>query len=200
MGAVSPHPLADPALEATILETIVRPTLAAMAAEGAPFAGILYAGLMLTPEGPKLIEYNVRFGDPEAEVLIPRLRSDLLPALVAAADGQLAHLSLRWRAEACVSVVMATKGYPGRYERGSAIGGLATAAALPDTLVFHAGTRAGPDGTVLADGGRVLAVTALGRDAAAARAAAYRAVDAIDWPGGFCRRDIAALTSAAGAR
>ncbi len=198
MGAVSPHPLADPALEARIMETIVRPTLAAMAAEGAPFTGVLYAGLMLTEEGPQLIEYNVRFGDPEAEVLIPRLRSDLLPALLAAADGQLAHVSLRWRPEAAVSVVMATRGYPGAYAKGSIIRGLDAAASVPDALVFHAGTGAGPDGAILAQGGRVLTVTGLGADVAAARATAYRAVDAIDWPEGFCRRDIAGRAVAAG--
>ncbi|WP_225767871.1 phosphoribosylamine--glycine ligase [Inquilinus sp. Marseille-Q2685] len=191
MGAVSPHPLATPELEARIMAEIVQPTLRAMAAEGTPFRGILFAGLMLTERGPQLIEHNVRFGDPECETLLPRLNSDLLTALIAAADGELRHLTLRWRPEAAVTVVMAAKGYPGNYNKGSSIRALDEAVQVPGTIVFHAGTKAEADGTVTAQGGRVLAVTALGADIAEARSRAYQAVDRIDWPEGFCRRDIA---------
>ncbi|MGK9166520.1 phosphoribosylamine--glycine ligase [Inquilinus limosus] len=191
MGAVSPHPLATPELEARIMAEIVQPTLKAMEAEGTPFRGILFAGLMLTERGPQLIEHNVRFGDPECETLLPRLNSDLLTALIAAADGELRHLTLRWRMEAAVTVVMAAKGYPGAYQKGSTIQALDQAGQVPGTIVFHAGTKAETDGTVTAQGGRVLAVTALGSDIAEARARAYQAVDRIDWPEGFCRRDIA---------
>lgn len=189
MGAYSPAPALTNDLERRVMAEIIAPTLAAMAARGAPFRGILYAGLMLTREGPQLIEYNVRFGDPEAQVLIPRLRSDLLTALIAAADGALRSLDLRWREEAALCVVMAAKGYPGTVENGSEIRGLEAAASLDDVLVFHAGTRREGD-RILAHGGRVLGVTALGRTLAAAQAKAYSAVDTIDWPGGFCRRDI----------
>lgn len=191
MGAVSPHPLATPELEARIMAEIVQPTLRAMEAEGTPFRGILFAGLMLTERGPQLIEHNVRFGDPECETLLPRLNSDLFTALIAAADGSLRHLTLRWRPEAAVTVVMAANGYPGSYRKGSPIGALDAAAQVPGTIVFHAGTKAEADGTVTAQGGRVLAVTALGADIAEARSRAYQAVDRIDWPEGFCRRDIA---------
>ncbi|WP_395676980.1 phosphoribosylamine--glycine ligase [Inquilinus sp.] len=191
MGAVSPHPLATPELEARILDEVVQPTLRAMEAEGTPFRGILFAGLMLTDRGPQLIEHNVRFGDPECETLLPRLNSDLLTALLAAANGTLRHLTLRWRPEAAVTVVMAAKGYPGSYRKGSPIRALDRAAEVPGTIVFHAGTAADADGTVTAQGGRVLAVTALGADIAEARSRAYQAVDRIDWPEGFCRRDIA---------
>lgn len=189
MGAYSPAPALTNDLERRVMAEIIEPTLAAMAARGAPFRGILYAGLMLTREGPQLIEYNVRFGDPEAQVLIPRLRSDLLTALIAAADGTLRSLDLRWREEAALCVVMAAKGYPGAVENGSEIRGLEAAASLDDVLVFHAGTRREGD-RILAHGGRVLGVTALGRTLAVAQAKAYSAVDTIDWPGGFCRRDI----------
>jgi phosphoribosylamine--glycine ligase len=191
MGAVSPHPLATPELEARIMAEIVQPTLRAMEAEGTPFRGILFAGLMLTERGPQLIEHNVRFGDPECETLLPRLNSDLLTALIAAADGELRHLTLRWRPEAAVTVVMAANGYPGSYRKGSPIRALDAAGQVPGTIVFHAGTKAGADGTVTAQGGRVLAVTALGADIAEARSRAYQAIDRIDWPEGFCRRDIA---------
>ncbi|MGL4965579.1 MAG: phosphoribosylamine--glycine ligase [Inquilinus sp.] len=191
MGAVSPHPLAAPELEARIMAEIVQPTLKAMEAEGTPFRGILFAGLMLTERGPQLIEHNVRFGDPECETLLPRLNSDLLTALIAAADGELRHLTLRWRPEAAVTVVMAANGYPGPYRKGSPIRALEAAGQVPGTIVFHAGTKAEADGTVTAQGGRVLAVTALGADIAEARSRAYQAVDRIDWPEGFCRRDIA---------
>jgi len=190
MGAYSPAPNVGAAMADEIMARIVTPTVAAMAAEGRPFKGVLYAGLMLTGEGPKLLEYNVRFGDPECQVLCVRLISDLLPALIAARDGVLGSLDLRWHDRAALTVVMAAKGYPGDPLKGTEIRGLAAAAALPDVTIFHAGTRRAADGRLLADGGRVLGVTALGATAAEARARAYRAVDLIDWPDGFCRRDI----------
>jgi phosphoribosylamine--glycine ligase len=189
MGAYSPAPALTPALERRVMAEIIEPTIAAMATRGAPFRGVLYAGLMLTAEGPQLIEYNVRFGDPEAQVLIPRLKSDLLTALIASADGTLRSLDLRWREEAALCVVLATRGYPGTVENGSLIRGLEAAASLDNILVFHAGTRRDGD-RILAHGGRVLGVTAIGRTIGAAQASAYEAVDRIDWPGGFCRRDI----------
>jgi phosphoribosylamine--glycine ligase len=189
MGAYSPAPIMTPALEETVLARIVRPTVAAMAAAGTPFKGVLYAGLMITAAGPKLIEYNARFGDPECQVLMPRLKSDLLPALLATRDGALDRFDLRWRDEAAITVVMAAKGYPDAYQRGTPIGGLDAAAAVDDVLVFHAGTKRVGD-QVVADGGRVLNITALGASLSEARDRAYRAVDRVDWPDGFCRRDI----------
>ncbi len=190
MGAYSPAPAASAVLEAEILGGIIQPTVAAMAEEGRPFKGVLYAGLMLTDAGPKLLEYNVRFGDPECQVLCLRLMSDLLPALMASADGVLGSFDLRWQPKAALTVVMAAKGYPGDYRKGTEIRGLDALAQMEDVKVFHAGTRRAEDGRLLADGGRVLGVSALGRDVAEARERAYRAVDAIDWPDGFCRRDI----------
>jgi phosphoribosylamine--glycine ligase len=192
MGAYSPAPTMTAVLEAEIMGQIIQPTVAAMAREGAPFQGVLYAGLMLTEAGPKLLEYNVRFGDPECQALCMRLMSDLLPALLAARDGLLDKFQLRWRPEAALTVVMAARGYPGHYRKGSEIRGLDRAAALPDVEVFHAGTRRDADGRLLADGGRVLGVTALGGGLSAARDRAYAAIDRIDWPEGFCRRDIGA--------
>jgi phosphoribosylamine--glycine ligase len=189
MGAVSPAPAMTPELEKRALDEIVTPTLAAMKASGAPYKGVLYAGLMITAEGPKLIEYNVRFGDPECQVLMLRLMSDLVPALMAARDGVLKNFALRWYADAAVAVVMATKGYPGRCPRGSIIGGLEEAAAVDGVEIFHAGTRR-DDGHILADGGRVLNVCALGKTVGEAQSQAYAAVDRIVWPDGFCRRDI----------
>jgi phosphoribosylamine--glycine ligase len=190
MGAYSPAPIVTDALAQRVMADIIEPTVAAMAREGAPFKGVLYAGLMIGAEGPKLLEYNVRFGDPECQVLCVRLMSDLLPALIAARDGVLKTFHLRWIDEAALCVVMATKGYPGDYAKGSVIRGLDKAAALAGVQVFHAGTGAGPDGAVLASGGRVLGVTATGATIAAAQRRAYEAVDLIDWPEGFCRRDI----------
>ena len=190
MGAYSPAPVMSPEMERRVMDEIVTPTVAAMKAEGQPYKGVLYAGLMITEEGPKLIEFNVRFGDPECQVLMPRLKSDLLPALMASADGVLANLDLRWHDAAAMTVVMAANGYPGSYEKGSEIRGLEAAAALDGVVVFHAGTKAGAGGTVLANGGRVLDVTATAPTVAEARARAYAAVDLIDWPEGFCRRDI----------
>jgi phosphoribosylamine--glycine ligase len=192
MGAYSPAPMLDPATVERAMGEIVRPTLAGMAAEGSPFKGVLYAGLMLTADGPKLIEFNVRFGDPECQAIVPRLMTDLGQLLLGAVDGMLGHMNLRWYPEHCVSVVLASRGYPGPYQRGTEIRGLGALGSEADTLVFHAGTTRAADGRLLADGGRVLAVTALGTSLAEARDRAYRAVDRIEWPESFCRRDIAA--------
>jgi phosphoribosylamine---glycine ligase len=191
MGAYSPTPAMNPALEGAVMERIVLPTVRAMAKGGRPYKGVLYAGLMLTEDGPKLLEYNVRFGDPECQVLMMRLRSDLLPALIAARDGILREVDLRWYDESAVCVVLAAKGYPDNPLHGGEIRGLAAATASdPDNVkIFHAGTRR-EGKQLVADGGRVLGVTALGSDLEQARARAYRAVDRIDWPDGFCRRDI----------
>ena len=190
MGAVAPSPLMTLAMVEEVMARIIRPTVAAMAAEGRPFKGVLYAGLMLTAKGPELIEYNVRFGDPECQVLLSRMKSDLLPVLIAAADGVLDRLNIEWDPRAAVTVVMATKGYPGDLEPGGEIRGLEAANAVPDAMVFHAATRAAGDHFVPA-GGRVLNVTALGETITKARETAYRAVAKVDWPGGFNRTDIA---------
>lgn len=190
MGAYSPAPIVTDAMVATIMETIIIPTIEGMKAEGAPYKGVLYAGLMIDKGEPKLLEYNVRFGDPECQVLMMRLKSDLLPALIAAADGVLKNFDLRWYDEPALTVVMAANGYPGSYEKGSTIGGLNDAGAVDDVTVFHAGTASAEDGSITATGGRVLGVTAIGVTVADAQARAYKAVDLIDWPGGFCRRDI----------
>ena len=191
MGAYSPAPVMDEAMCQRAMTEIIEPTLAAMATEGRPFKGILYAGLMITESGPQLIEYNTRFGDPECQVLMMRLMSDLLSALVAACDGVLDHFELRWYPDPALTVVMATNGYPGDYGKGSAIANLPAAGADDKVTLFHAGTRLGSDGrTIEAAGGRVLNVTARGDSIAEAQARAYRAVDQVDWPEGFCRRDI----------
>jgi phosphoribosylamine--glycine ligase len=189
MGAYSPANVMTPQMQARTMDEIIIPTLRAMKAMGAPYKGVLFAGLMITNEGPKLIEFNVRFGDPETQVLMLRLMSDLLPALIAARDGQLKSFDLRWYPNAALTVVMAAKGYPGDYEKGSAIKGLDAAAAVEGVEIFHAGTRA-DSGRVLANGGRVLSVSARAKTVTEAQARAYRAVDSIDWPEGFCRRDI----------
>ncbi len=189
MGAYSPAPVMTKAMEARVMAEIIQPTLDGMARRGSPFKGVLFAGLMITADGPKLIEYNVRFGDPECEVLMPRLKSDLVPALLAARDGVLNAVDLRWSDDAALTVVMAAKGYPGTPENGSVIKGIDKAAGEKDVLVFHAGTQA-KDGEIVANGGRVLNVVALGKSVSEAQAKAYAAVDLIDWPGGFCRRDI----------
>ena len=190
MGAVSPAPMMTAALERRILAEIVTPTLEALVDRGTPFQGVLYAGLMMTAEGPKLIEYNVRFGDPECQVLMMRLKSDLLPFLVASARGNLSGMEVEWDERKAITVVMAAKGYPGSYRKGTPIGSLAAAERVPGVTVFHAGTALSPEGTLLASGGRVLNVTALGDTVAEARKNAYRAAAAIDWPDGFYRRDI----------
>ena len=189
MGAYSPAPAMTPALCEQTRTGIVEPLVRGLAAEGVPYTGVFYAGLMLTAGGPKLLEVNARFGDPECQVLMPRLKSDLLAALVAAHDGELKDFDLRWRDEAALCVVLATRGYPGGYEKGSVIRGLDAAEGLGDAMVFHAGT-ARTDAGVVAAGGRVLGVTALGAGVAAAQSHAYEAVGRIDWPEGFCRRDI----------
>lgn len=188
MGAVSPPAGFGPDAQRVALDTFIRPALAEMARRGTPFRGILFAGLMLTPHGPRLIEYNVRFGDPEAQTLLPRLQSDLLPALLAACEGELRHVTLMQTDIACVSVVMAARGYPGGFDRGEAIGGLETAAAA-HAAIFHAGTDL-RDGIVVSNGGRVLTICGTGPSIRAARDAAYAAAARIDWPGGFTRSDI----------
>jgi phosphoribosylamine---glycine ligase len=189
MGAYSPAPVMTPEMSRRAMDEIVLPTVRAMKALGAPYKGVLYAGLMITAEGPKLIEYNVRFGDPECQVLMLRLMSDLVPALLACCDGMLKNFDLRWFPDAALTVVMAAKGYPGSYAKGSAIEGLEAAAAVEGVEIFHAGTRAEGD-RILANGGRVLDVSALGKTVAQAQARAYAAVDRIRWTDGFCRRDI----------
>jgi phosphoribosylamine--glycine ligase len=171
------------------MDEIVLPTLRAMQTRGTPYKGVLYAGLMITADGPKLIEYNVRFGDPECQVLMLRMMSDLVPALVACCDGALKNFDLRWYPDAAITVVMAAKGYPGAYAKGSAIEGLDEAAHIEGVQIFHAGTLL-QNGRLLANGGRVLDVSAIGRTIAEARSRAYAAVDKIRWPDGFCRRDI----------
>jgi len=191
MGAYSPAPVMTDAVLQQTMDRIILPTVQAMREEGASYQGVLYAGLMISPEGePKLIEYNVRFGDPECQVVLMRLMSDLLPALIASADGQLASFGLRWYDDAAMTVVLAAKGYPGSYEKGTVIKGVADAEAQENVEVFHAGTKLGDGGELLANGGRVLNVTAMSPSIAEARAQAYAAVDKIDWPEGFCRRDI----------
>jgi phosphoribosylamine--glycine ligase len=190
MGAYSPAPIFDSAMQQRTMDEIILPTVRAMADAGTPFKGVLYAGLMITSQGPKIFEYNCRFGDPECQVLMPRLKSDILPALIATADGSLRHFDLRWSDETALTVVMAAKGYPDAYRKGSEIRGLEAAGRVEGVEIFHAGTKA--DGKrVLANGGRVLNVTAVGPTIEIARERAYRAVDLIDWPDGFCRRDIA---------
>ena len=189
MGAYSPAPVLTPELEARALHEIVEPTVRAMAAAGTPYSGVLYAGLMLTADGPKLIEYNARFGDPECQVLMMRLEDDLLELLLAVAEGHLAEYARpRSSAQTALTVVLAAQGYPGTPEKGGAIAGLDRAQA-GGAKIFHAGTAL-KDGKLIANGGRVLNVTAVGNGVKEAQAAAYRAVDAIDFPSGFCRRDI----------
>lgn len=189
MGAFSPAPNMTTELTRRAMAEIMHPTLRAMRERGAPFKGILYAGLMITRDGPKLIEYNVRFGDPECQVLMLRLKSDLVPALVAARDGQLKTFGLRWHDHVALTVVMAARGYPGPYEKGSEIAGLDQAGAIEAVKIFHAGTRAAED-RIVANGGRVLNVSAIGRNVREAQQRAYRAVDLVQWPQGYCRRDI----------
>jgi phosphoribosylamine--glycine ligase len=189
MGAYSPAPMMTPELSRRVMDEIVTPTLRAMAAMGAPYKGVLYAGLMLTAQGPKLIEYNVRFGDPECQVMMLRLMSDLVPALMASRDGMLKNFDLRWYPEPALTVVMAAKGYPGSYTKGTLIEGLDEAAQVEGVEIFHAGTKA-EGGKIVANGGRVLNVTAMGKTVAEAQQRAYAAIDKIKWPEGFCRRDI----------
>jgi phosphoribosylamine--glycine ligase len=189
MGAYSPAPIMTPELTRRTMDEIVLPTVRAMKAMGAPYRGVLYAGLMIAQSGPKLIEYNVRFGDPECQVLMLRLMSDLIPALLACCDGALKTFDLRWFPDPALTVVMAAKGYPGSYAKGSAIEGLDAAAAIEGVEIFHAGTMAS-GGRILAHGGRVLNICACGKTVREAQARAYQAVDRIRWADGFCRRDI----------
>ncbi|WP_050628550.1 phosphoribosylamine--glycine ligase [Bradyrhizobium viridifuturi] len=190
MGAYSPTPFVTPEIHDQIMARIILPTVAGMKSRGIPFKGVLYAGVMLTAQGPKLFEYNVRFGDPECQVLMLRMMSDIVPALLASIDGQLKNFDLRWYPDPALTVVMAAKGYPGDYIKGTRIDGLDDAAKVEGVEIFHAGTVA-KDGAVLANGGRVLNVSAMGKTVTEARDRAYQAVDRIKWPEGFCRRDIA---------
>ncbi len=188
MGAYSPAPVATREIEARIMREIVQPAVTGLKAEGRPFKGVLFAGIMVTGDGPKLIEFNARFGDPECEVLCIRMMSDIVPALVACADGTLEDFALRWYPESALTIVMATRGYPGSSKPGSVIRNLPEE--RDDAIVFHCGTKKNAAGEIEAHGGRVLAVTALGKTVREAQAKAYQVVDQIQWPEGFCRRDI----------
>ncbi len=190
MGAYSPAPIITPDLEARVVREILEPVVQAMASEGRPYRGVLYAGLMVTNDGPKVVEFNCRFGDPEAQAVLPRLRSDLVEPLMATVEGRLDEVTLEWDERACVCVVLASGGYPSRYETGFPIEGLAEAEAIEDVMVFHAGTRAEGD-AILTDGGRVLGVTALGETLAQATETAYLAADKIRFQDKYLRRDIA---------
>src|SRR3569623_2039606 len=189
MGAYSPAPVMTDAMVARTMDEIIRPTLRAMKDKGMPYKGVLFAGLMITHQGPKLIEYNARFGDPETQVLRVRLMSDLVPALMAAGDGELHHFDLRLYPQSALSVVMAANGYPGDYAKGSVIAGLDEAGSIEGVEIFHAGTMS--DGArILANGGRVLNVSAMCENVGQAQRRAYQAGVKIKWPDGFCRRDI----------
>jgi phosphoribosylamine--glycine ligase len=189
MGTYAPPPVVSNELVKTVMDTIIQPTLHGMAKEGAPFSGVLFAGLMLTASGPKLLEYNVRFGDPETQSLMMRFSGDLFALLNGCALGRLSSADISFVKEAAICVVMAAKGYPGAYDKGSVIRGLDQAGAVPGVKIFHAGTSL-KEGKIIATGGRVLGVTALAGTLKEAQALAYKAVDRIDWPEGFCRRDI----------
>ncbi len=189
MGAYSPAPVMTEAMNKRVMDEIIVPTVQALKKAGTPFKGVLFAGLMITKDGPQLIEYNVRFGDPETQVIMLRMMSDLLPALIASRDGQLKNFDLRWHTDAALTVVMAANGYPGSYKKGTVIKGLDAAAQVDGVEIFHAGTQRDGD-AIVANGGRVLNICARGKTVAEAQARAYAAVDKIDWPEGFCRRDI----------
>lgn len=189
MGAYTPAPVVDDAMAERIMDDIINPTIKAMAAEGIPYKGVLYAGLMITDEGPKLIEFNARFGDPECQALMVTLKSDILDALIASADGTLDKIKITWRDEVALTVVMAAEGYPGRYPKGSEIKGTSEANDMDGVFVFHAGTKM-EDGKLVADGGRVLGITARAKTVAEANKRAYKAIDKIDWQEGFNRTDI----------
>jgi phosphoribosylamine--glycine ligase len=190
MGAYSPAPVVTAEIERQIMDRCILPTVRGMAAEGRPYKGVLFAGLMIDRGKVCLLEYNVRFGDPECQVLMARLDTDLVELLLAARDGTLAGRRVDWRPDSAMVVVMAANGYPGAYRNGTPIEGLAEAGAVPGVTVLHAGTRSGGDGRILANGGRVLGITAIGPTLAEAQARAYQAVDRVRWPDGFCRRDI----------
>jgi len=189
MGAYSPAPVLTEAMCARVMDEMIKPTLRALKEMGCPYKGVIYAGVMITKDGPKLVEYNARFGDPECQVLMLRMMSDIVPALIASADGQLKNFSLRWFDDVALTVIMATRGYPGNYGKGSVIEGLDDAAKVEGVEIFHAGT-AMKNGRIVASGGRVLNVCARGRNVTEAQVRAYAAVDRIKWPEGFCRRDI----------
>jgi phosphoribosylamine--glycine ligase len=189
MGAYSPAPVMTADIEELAMSRFIRPTVAAMAARGLPYVGVIYLGLMISKAGPRLVEYNCRFGDPECQVQMLRLKSDLLTALLAARDGMLGTLDLRWRDEAALTVVMASQGYPGTYDKGNEISGLRDAGLVEGVQIFHAGTERRGD-KIVATGGRVLCVTASAATVLKAQELAYRAVDLISWKGAFCRRDI----------
>ena len=192
MGAYSPAPIATPELIETAMKTIIEPVARGLAAEGSAFQGVLFAGLMVTGDGPKVVEFNIRFGDPECQVLMMRIDSDLLPYLIASADGSLADMPpLDWSPDPAITVVMAAAGYPGSYSKGDVIGGVDDANRMEGVQVFEAGTGRNSTGERIAAGGRVLNVTATGETLHYAVERAYAAIDGIDWPGGFCRRDIA---------
>lgn len=190
MGAYSPANNVDEAMAARIMNEIIHPTVKAMKEAGTPFSGMLYAGLMITESGPKLIEYNARFGDPETQVMLPRLKTDLLALLFAVSKGVMNGFDVNWRPEACLCVVMAAQGYPGAYKKGSVIRGVSEANKLENTVVFHAGTARNEAGDLIASGGRVLGVTSWAPTIKEAQTKAYEAVAKIDWPEGFCRKDI----------
>jgi len=192
MGAYSPAHMMNPVLGQMIDDTIIKPTIDGMAAEGCPFAGVLFAGIMVVNGVPKLLEHNVRFGDPECQVLLMRLEGDLLDILYACADENLGAVKdkIFWRDESALCVVMAAYGYPGAYKKDTEIRNINDADTMPAVKIFHAGTKRVTDGRILSTGGRVLGVSALGETIADAQASAYVAVDKVNWPDGFCRRDI----------
>ena len=190
MGTYSPAPILNKDLTQEIMQKFIIPTVDGMKKEGHIYRGVLYAGLMITKDGPKLIEYNARFGDPETQVLLMRLKTDLLPALIACADGTLDQINLDWDRSAAICVVMAANGYPAEYKKGTSIKGLQKAGKIEGTQIFHAGTLLNQQGDLIANGGRVLGITSLGEDLTMAQKRAYAAVDLIDWTDGFCRRDI----------
>lgn len=190
MGAISPSPLETDALKSAIMDEVILRVSDGMRTEGMPYKGVLYAGLMITQDGPKVIEYNCRFGDPETQVILPRMMSDLLSAILTQQEGGLSHFEMRLAQQSAVTVVMASNGYPGGYEKGTVISNIADAEKT-GCIVFHAGTALNPSGELVASGGRVLGVTALGDTAKQARDTAYQGVHAINWPDGFYRTDIA---------
>ncbi|MCA8896248.1 MAG: phosphoribosylamine--glycine ligase, partial [Amphiplicatus sp.] len=189
MGAYSPAPVFTDDVYERTMKTIIEPVAKELARRGAPYRGVLFAGLMIENEIPRVVEFNARFGDPECQVLMRRLKSDILPALHAAATGAMKGQTLEWSDDAAALVVLAADGYPGSYKKGSPIRGVEAANALPGVVVFHAGTQE-KDGALVANGGRVLNVTATGATTREAVERAYRGVDAIEWPEGFHRRDI----------
>ena len=193
MGSYSPPEFTSPQLEKTVLDKIMKPTVKAMVDENSAFQGVLYGGLVITSEGPKVIEFNARFGDPEAQVILPRLKTDLLEIILAAVNGRLDQTKIECSNDACVGVAMAPGGYPGSYETGFPISGLDTLD--KDITVFHAGTRLGPDGQVLTSGGRVLTVVAMGKTLAQAREKVYANISKIKFEGSHYRKDIALIKS-----